>query len=264
MTDLQVFQNPEFGNVRVLEIDGNPWFVGVDVCNCLGYKDSKSAILDHVDSEDRQILQKWQNATFEIPNRGLSVINESGMYSLILGSKLESAKRFKHWITSEVLPSIRKTGGYSIQKQFQSVQGNEIRLVGQIAADIQSLFEVKQGIAISQAIDIVTKANNVPLLELKKLIPPAEHETGFMNPTQLGEKLGGITAKEVNRILAKAGLQYKDGETWRLTEIGAAFGEEMPYTRNNHSGYQIRWNENVLKEVNQNGQSCITLAFECV
>ena len=151
-----------------------------------------------------------------------------------------------------------------MQKQFQSVQGNEVRLVGQIAADIQSIFEVKQGIAISQAIDIVTKANNVPLLELKKLIPPAEHETGFMNPTQLGEKLGGITAKEVNRILAKAGLQYKDGETWRLTEIGAAFGEEMPYTRNNHSGYQIRWNENVLKEVNHNGQSCVTLAFERV
>ena len=263
MTDLQVFQNPEFGDIRIISIDDNPWFVGKDVATALGYQYPKDAIRDNVDNEDKQTLQKRENLSFEIPNRGLTIINESGFYSLVLGSKLPRAKEFKHWVTSDVLPSIRKTGFYSNQKQFSPVQGNEVRLVSQIAADIQSLFAVKQGIAISQAIDIVTRANNVPLLDLKKLIPPAEYETGFMNATQLGEKLGGIPAKEVNQMLAKAGLQYKDGEIWRLTELGKAYGEEMPYTRNNHSGYQIRWNGDLLKEVKQDEQSCITLAIEC-
>lgn len=109
---IQVFENTEFGRVRVVTIDGEPWFVGKDVALALGYKDTKSAIADHVDNEDKKIIQRWQNAPFEIPNRGLTAINESGVYSLILFSKLPKAKEFKHWITAEILPTIRKTGGY--------------------------------------------------------------------------------------------------------------------------------------------------------
>lgn len=86
--ELQVFSNAEFGQLRTVVIDGTPWMIGKDVAIALGYKDSKSAIADHVDSEDKQIIQRWQNAPFEIPNRGLTLINESGLYSLILSSKL--------------------------------------------------------------------------------------------------------------------------------------------------------------------------------
>ena len=86
--------------------------VGKDVATALGYSDTKSAIQDHVDTEDKQIIQKGQITTLEIPNRGMTIINESGLYSLIFGSKLDSAKRFKHWVTSEVLPAIRKSGSY--------------------------------------------------------------------------------------------------------------------------------------------------------
>ena len=113
--ELQVFSNAEFGQLRTVVIDGTPWMIGKDVAIALGYKDSKSAIADHVDSEDKQIIQRWQNAPFEIPNRGLTLINESGLYSLILSSKLPAAKRFKRWVTSEVLPAIHHTGEYRVK-----------------------------------------------------------------------------------------------------------------------------------------------------
>ena len=112
MNKLKIFENQEFGRIRAIEKDGEPWFVGKDVAEALGYSDSKSAISDHVDTEDKQILQKGQNTTLDIPNRGLTVINESGLYSLILSSKLPTAKKFKRWVTSEVLPAIRRTGTY--------------------------------------------------------------------------------------------------------------------------------------------------------
>ena len=87
------------------------------MAEALGYSNTKKAILDHVDADDKTLIQRSQNVTFEIPNRGMTIINESGLYSLILSSKLESAKAFKHWVTAEVLPTIRKTGGYINQGQ---------------------------------------------------------------------------------------------------------------------------------------------------
>ena len=110
--ELEIFKNEEFGEIRTLMIDGQPYFVGKDVAEILGYSNTKDAIIVHVDEDDRRIIQKSENTTFEIPNRGLTIINESGLYSLILSSKLDTAKKFKRWVTSEVLPSIRQTGNY--------------------------------------------------------------------------------------------------------------------------------------------------------
>lgn len=115
ITTSQIFNNPEypeFGTLRVLTINNEPWFVGKDVAAALGYVNSKKAISDHVSPDDKKLFQRSQNVTLEIPNRGLTIINESGLYSLILSSKLPTAKKFKHWVTSEILPTIRKTGGY--------------------------------------------------------------------------------------------------------------------------------------------------------
>lgn len=110
--ELIKFANAEFGSVRVIMIDGEPWFVGKDVAKALGYKDHKNALKLHVDGEDKT---GWQITTpYGVQN--MTVINESGMYSLILSSKLPSARQFKRWVTSEVLPSIRKTGSYSINR----------------------------------------------------------------------------------------------------------------------------------------------------
>ncbi len=105
---MQVFDNLEFGSIRTVTIDGEPWFVGKDVAAALGYKDTADALKKHIDSEDKLTRQFADSGQ----NREMYIINESGMYALIFGSKLESAKRFKHWVTSEVLPAIRKTGKY--------------------------------------------------------------------------------------------------------------------------------------------------------
>mgnify|MGYP002565224067 FL=1 len=113
MNELQIFQNKEFGEVRSLVINNEPWFVGKDVAEALGYKDVNHAILDHVDEEDKvNSKTQGQNAP-ELGQRGSWLINESGLYSLILSSKLPNAKKFKRWVTSEVLPTLRKTGSYT-------------------------------------------------------------------------------------------------------------------------------------------------------
>lgn len=113
---VKVFENKEFGRVRTMSVDGEPWFIGKDVAEVLGYTNPTKAMQDHVDDEDRTF-----NETLKLSRQsGAWLINESGLYSLILSSKLPNAKRFKHWVTSEVLPSIRKTGSYSIQPKPDS------------------------------------------------------------------------------------------------------------------------------------------------
>lgn len=112
---LRAFASEEFGSIRSIMIDSDPWFVGKDVAAALGYGDTDQALRKHVDTEDR--LTRRFNGSGQ--NRLMTVINESGLYALIFGSKLDSAKRFKRWVTSEVLPAIRKTGGYSIQSKGQ-------------------------------------------------------------------------------------------------------------------------------------------------
>ncbi len=106
--ELTVFENKMFGAVRVIEIDGEPWFVGKDVAGCLGYSNTRDALSKHVDDEDKADVAIHDGSQ----NRNMTIINESGIYSLIMGSKLPSAKEFKRWVTSEVIPSIRKHGAY--------------------------------------------------------------------------------------------------------------------------------------------------------
>lgn len=109
MNELQIFENSEFGTIRMLEVDGEPYFVGKDVAEILGYQNASKALIDHVDEEDKLNNESLSS----IGQRGGWLINESGLYSLVLGSKLPSAKKFKRWVTSEVLPSIRKHGMYA-------------------------------------------------------------------------------------------------------------------------------------------------------
>lgn len=116
MNDLQLFNNPEFGAVRAVEVDGEPWFVGKDVAQALGYSNPRKALADHVDAEDKGVT-KCDTPGGE---QDITTINESGLYSLVLSSKLPGAKKFKRWVTSEVLPTIRKTGGYQLPKDYPS------------------------------------------------------------------------------------------------------------------------------------------------
>lgn len=118
MNDLQIFENPEFGQVRTVEIDGTPWLVGKDVAVALGYKEPTKAVRDKVDPEDRG-MSKMDTPSGE---QEMLIINESGLYSLILSSKMPKAKAFKHWVTSEVLPAIRKNGVYETVKAQQHIE----------------------------------------------------------------------------------------------------------------------------------------------
>lgn len=111
---IQVFTNEKFGEVRTLMINNEPWFVGKDVAVALGYKDTSDALKKHVDTEDK-LTRRFADSG---QSREMYIINESGVYSLVLSSKLPTAKKFKRWVTSEVLPSIRKTGGYVMPKTF--------------------------------------------------------------------------------------------------------------------------------------------------
>lgn len=117
MNDITIFNNPEFGDIRTIMIDGEPWFVGKDVANALGYARERDAIANHVDKDDAVKHGVTDSIGRE---QQTTVINESGLYSLIFGSKLESAKKFKKWVTSEVLPQLRKTGSYGTPKLPQT------------------------------------------------------------------------------------------------------------------------------------------------
>lgn len=158
MNDLQVFNNPEFGDIRAVEMDGEPWFVGKDIADALGYNNTSDALATHVDDDDKRIIQKSENATFEIPNRGMIIINESGVYSLIFSSKLHKAKGFKRWVTSVVLPSIRKHGAY-IAPQAQP-QGLET-----FAAALETL---------TAAIQTLTQRMDQQEKDRRKALPPPQ------------------------------------------------------------------------------------------
>lgn len=174
MNTLQIFKNKEFGQIRTVTIDNEPWFVGKDVATALGYSDTFGALKKHVSDEDKQ---NCQNDSFGTP-RGMIVINESGLYALIFGSKLESAKRFKRWVTSEVLPAIRKTGGY----QIKAPEGKELLALAVLEA--QKTIE-EQNAQIERmkpkeifADAVTTSKQSILIGQLAKLICQNGHSIG--------------------------------------------------------------------------------------
>ena len=142
MNDLTTFSNPEFGQVRTVEINGTPWLVGKDVAIALGYKNPQRAIRDHVDTEDQGVTKTVTPSG----EQEMLIINESGLYSLILSSKMPKAKAFKHWVTSEVLPAIHKTGAYErfqAKQHIEQLEATNTRL----NAAIQAVSEAKAALA---------------------------------------------------------------------------------------------------------------------
>lgn len=156
MNDLQIFSNPEFGQVRTVEIDGQPWLVGKDVAVALGYKNPQKALHDHVDAEDVTV-----NDLFTVNGTPAALINESGLYSLILSSKMPKAKAFNHWVTGEVLPAIRKNGVYESVKARQHIEQLETTNA-QLNAAINAVGHAKADLAdvISLRNDFIEHRNN--------------------------------------------------------------------------------------------------------
>ena len=194
---VQVFNNVEFGDVRVIMQGEQPWFVGKDVAQILGYSNTKDAIIRLIDNEDKQIVKRSEFTTFEIPPRGLTIINESGLYSLILSSKLPSAKAFKHWVTSEVLPAIRKEGMYMTTE------------VAEQAVDDTAAYLAK---ALRVANDVLEKQKQ----ELKKLT--------FSNKSLQADKmhLQGTIKETILPTLVRR-RTYKTASDYTVTKIAGIF-----------------------------------------
>ena len=203
MNEIQIFQNHEFGAIRTISNErGEAMFCAKDVCDTLGYNNSRDALRNHVEAED---VEK-----FDTPTKGgkqkLNYINESGLYALVLFSKLDSAKRFKHWVTSEVLPSIRKQGGYMVARPEETDQ------------------EV-----LARALQIMQAAIQVRDEEIARLQPRADYADEVLDSvtcittTQLAKELG-MSAQELNRRLCAMHIQYWQSGQYMLYAAYARMG----------------------------------------
>lgn len=203
MNELQIFENSEFGRVRTIIINNEPYFVGKDVAEILGYSDTFGALKKHVDSEDKQ---NCQNDSFDTP-RGMTVINESGLYSLIIGSKLPSAKKFKHWVTSEVLPSIRKHGMYAVDELVNNPD-LLIKVATELKEERRKNKELENTVQQMDKVigELTPKANYVDVILKSK---------STVLVTQIAQDYG-MSAKAFNRKLKELGIQHKVGRQWIL------------------------------------------------
>lgn len=209
--DLQVFTHAELGSVRALERDGKPWFVGRDAAEILGYVNSRKAIGDHVDAEDRGVTKCDTLGGVQ----ELTVINESGLYSLIFSSKLPSAKKFKRWVTSEVLPSIRRHGVYAIDEMLTNPEA-------MICALMAYKEEREKRLALANE-------NAVQKQQIAELQPKASYYDIVLNcpdlvPISVIAKDYGWSAKRMNRCLSEKKIQYRQGGIWLLYQHYAEKG----------------------------------------
>lgn len=210
MNELQIFNSEEFGDIRTVTIENDPWFVGKDVAKALGYGDGKSlnnAVANHVSEEDKGVTELMTPGG----KQNTTIINESGLYALIFGSKLESAKRFKHWVTSEVLPAIRKTGAYqkpmTTDQKIQLLAQGNVELTEKIDKVDKDLQEFKADMPLlALECQRITRAKNqkvVPLMGGKSA--PAYKNKSLMHKVysdvdaQLRREFGVNTYKAIKR-----------------------------------------------------------------
>ncbi|MBO5742195.1 MAG: phage antirepressor KilAC domain-containing protein [Bacteroidaceae bacterium] len=179
----QIFKNEEFGQIRTCTMNGETYFVGKDVASALGYKNTMDALMRHVDEEDKQT----SGFTMGSHRYSMTVVNESGLYSLILSSKLDSARRFKRWVTSEILPAIRKNGHYELEQRTRKLE-NRNTLLEEISAQQKPLTDYARHILSS---------------------------TQTVTITQIAQDYG-FTAVRFNELLKHLHIQHKVGGQWIL------------------------------------------------
>lgn len=241
MNEVRLFENSEFGKVRVVMKDGEPWFVARDVAKALGYVDTTQAIRMHCEkSNDFRGVEMTPSAT------PMKIIPEEDVYALIFGSQLESARKFKRWVCDEVLPSIRKTGGYgkpsvppSIKEKIECARA-VLECAGleanQLTLAVDRIHFRELGYSAVEATGVV-------------LVAPVQEQ--MLAPTEIGRLLSpALSARLVNTLLEERGYQYKVGDKWSPTEKGKAIGGQLRDTAKWHrSGapvLQLRWPESIV------------------
>lgn len=221
MNELQIFKNPEFGEIRTVEVNNEPWFVGKDVASALGYAKTRNAIATHVDDDDKKdapiqgVLGGEQNMT---------IINESGLYSLILSSKLPTAKKFKHWVTSEVLPTIRKHGAYMTPETLQEAILNPDMMI-QLCQQLKA--EQDKNAALKAVNSRLTVDNQImqPKADYFDELVERNLNTGIRETA----KLLGIGQKEFVAFLLDKKYLYRDKR-----------GRLMPYMDKNNGLFEVK------------------------
>lgn len=219
MQELKIFENAEFGAVRALEIDGAPWFVGKDVTDILGYQNPSEALSDHVDDEDKLNSKTLSS----LGQRGGWLINESGLYSLVLSSKLPAAKAFKRWVTSEVLPTIRRHGLYAIDD-----------IIADPDLGIRALLALKAEREARKALEVDNKVKDQQIAELK---PKASYYDlilqcpSLLSVTEIAKDYG-LSAKALNKMLHDLGVQFNQSGVWFLYSKYQSYGYTQTKTQN--------------------------------
>lgn len=203
MNEMKVFTNEEFGEVRIEEIEGKPWFIGKDVADILGYQNGSRDINRHVEEEDREKIMLFDG------NQGKEtiIINESGLYSLILSSKLPNAKKFKKWVTSEVLPSIRQHGMYAMDDLIENPD-----------LAINALLALKEEREKRKALEVENRVKDQQIAELQ---PKASYYDlvlqckGLLSMTEIAKDYG-MSAKGMNKKLHELGVEFNQSGVWFL------------------------------------------------
>lgn len=213
MNDIKVFEHEKFGKVRTVLIEGEPWFVGIDVAKVLGYKNISRDIKRHVDSED---YRNYRNGSSEFNNRGITVVNESGLYALILGSSKKEAKEFKHWITSDVLPSIRKYGMYAAEESLEKM-----------ICSPENMINICTMLLNEQKKNKKLTAEKAKLTKKCGYLDKILQSKNAISVTVIAKDYG-MSAQVFNDLLHLLGIQYKlKSGTWVLYQQYAGCG----YTR---------------------------------
>lgn len=224
MNELQVFKNQEFGSVRTLVVNDEPWFVGKDIAESLGYTATEKAIRTHIDGDDKGVTE------MDTPGgkQKVVIINESGLYSLVLSSKLPSAKKFKRWVTSEVLPALRKTGQY----QVKELSGSElmakalIEAQNVLAAKDKQIEQMKPKVVFADA--VATSHTSILVGELAKILK--------QNGIDMGQKRLFAWLREKGYLIKRQGTDY-NMPTQKAMELGLFEIKEGSYV--NGSGVNI-------------------------
>ncbi len=219
MNELTVFENAQFGQVRTVEREGEPWFVGKDVAAALGYQNPRDALATHVEDEDKAGVAIHDGSQ----KRNMTIINESGLYALVLSSKLPTAKAFKRWVTSEVLPAIRRHGGYRLGKEERARQSlAEAKLNNSRARLAAEWRKLAQAGATPEYRQICAHYASAQLTGGEAVLPlPAAGERTY-TAAEVGKMLGGVSANQIGRLANVHGL--------KTPEYGLEVWDKSPYS----------------------------------